>query len=117
MAFEPYALMGSPASLAPYESLEEFCLDMPRFAARPGKAAVVGMNNGIATLEGRRWVEQTLANLATASPVKVAVIIRDPVEAYLSHVDGHRKWWGSPDKQPIPKELIGTCQFFGEFLN
>lgn len=98
IAFEPYAAQSQNTNVVPpFQSIEHFMADMPRFAANARQASILGMKNTTGPRGETDWVEETLNNLSKEVPVVMAVIVRDPVESYLSHVEGNRRWWGKPD--------------------
>ena len=79
--------------------------------AQAPDAEVTGFKETSTTPESLTWMEQAAAMAARELPVRVFWIVRDPVHAYLSRLDGARKWWGYPDAAPSE---IGFRRFLAE---
>jgi hypothetical protein len=90
---------------------------------KPGAVHVGGFKEVSERPEGLHWAKELLTRFHAQVPVKVLLIVRDPVHTYLSRVEGARKWWGYPDAQPTEKRFVAyvngmvkSYQLFDEML-
>ena len=99
--FEPHnAHYKNPPEIP--SSVADFRARMAKLYSQAQKpdVEVTGFKETSTTPDSLTWLEQTAAAMARELPVRLLWIVRDPVHAYLSRLDGARKWWGYPDAAP-----------------
>ncbi len=107
LAFEPFQSQTADAIPDSYQDLDNFESDMStKYACTAAKVDVIGMKNTIGPTGASDWVKATLMNFEKDASIKMALIVRDPAETYLSNVDGDKKWWGNPDRKVSASDLI-----------
>lgn len=75
---------------------------------KPGAVHVGGFKEVSERPEGLHWAKELLTRFHAHVPVKVLLIVRDPVHTYLSRAEGARKWWGYPDALPNEKRFVNN---------
>ena len=95
IAFEPFASQSRENNiLEPYENIDRFLQDMnSKYACQYNSQEVVGMKNTTGPQGETDWVKSTLSSFSNQINTKIVIIIRDPVESYLSNVSANQKWW------------------------
>lgn len=88
-------------------SLEEFLTAMKLKFQMPFKdgATIAAMKHPIIDPGPAAWCERTLTAISGDCPVTMLVLVRDPIECFLSRIEGGHKYWGYPKLEPTHDRL------------
>ena len=101
MFYEPWhSAKNNPPPI--YETPLQFKQKMrERLGIAPNpNARVVGFKETSDDREALEWSKLTLDSISGRCECKILWLVRDPMHAYLSKVDGAKKYWGNLDAKP-----------------
>jgi hypothetical protein len=84
-----------------YETPLQFKRKMrEKVGSKPNPAAeIVGFKETSEHFEALEWSEKTLNSMSKSCECLLLCLVRDPMHAYLSKIEGAKKYWDNPDAQ------------------
>ncbi|MBR8827335.1 MAG: sulfotransferase domain-containing protein [Gomphosphaeria aponina SAG 52.96 = DSM 107014] len=122
MFYEPWnSSKNNPPPI--YENPLQFKRKMrEKYSTKPNpEAEVVGFKETSEHQASLEWSKQTLKQMEKHCECLLLFLVRDPIHAYLSRVEGARKYWNHPDAEATEagyknytKRIIEVYKYIGE---